>query len=83
MVLTVINLALCIIIVGLGYLAYKKHKNMLSAFTAVGFGLFGVSHLVALIGLGERFVSFLVVIRIVAYLLIAFALFMAISEKEK
>ncbi|MBL7157246.1 MAG: hypothetical protein ISS92_03675 [Candidatus Omnitrophica bacterium] len=82
MVLTVINLALCVIVVGLGYLAHKKHKDMLSAFTAVGFALFGISHAVTLIGLGGKFVNFLIIIRILAYLLIAFALFMTISEKN-
>ena len=82
MVLNVINLVLCVIIVGLGYLAYKKTKSMLSFCTAAGFGLFGVSHLITLIGLEEKTINFLIVLRLIAYLLIAFALFMTISEKE-
>jgi len=82
MVLTVINLALCVIIVGLSCLAYKKNKDSLSLFTAIGFCLFGISHAITLVGLGEKFISFLIVIRILAYLVIALALFITISEKE-
>jgi len=81
MALSLMNALLCVIIVALGYINYKKSGNKLTIFIAISFALFGISHLVTLVGLREAWFNFLITIRIVAYLIVISALYMAISEK--
>ena len=71
------NLVLCIIILVFGCLGYKKSGDKLPLYIGVAFGLFGVSHLVTLLGLKEALTVFLIVIRTIAYLMVAFALYLA------
>ena len=73
----VTNLVLCIIILVFGCLGYKKSGDKLPLYIGVAFGLFGVSHLVTLLGLKEALTVFLIVIRTIAYLMVAFALYLA------
>ncbi len=73
--LVFVNLVLCIVIVGLGYLGYKKTRNHLPIYVGTAFGLFGVTHLLTLLGFRVLLTLPLIVIRIVAYLLVIFALY--------
>jgi len=72
---TVINMALCILILLLGCLGYKKNADKFSLFIGIAFGLFGVSHTIKLFGLTNALMDFVIVIRILAYLIVAFALY--------
>ena len=81
MVLNVINTVLCIIIVILGCLTYRKNQKMPALFIGISFGIFGVSHILTMIGFGESLMNFLVAIRAIAYLLVVFALFIMVKEK--
>jgi hypothetical protein len=47
------------------------------------FGLFGLSHLEILLGLSATLNVLLIVIRTLAYLLVAYALFLAVYSKSK
>ena len=67
----VTNLVLCIIILVLGILGYKKLGDKLPLYIGIAFGLFGISHLVTLLGLEESPTVFLIVIRTIAYLTVA------------
>ena len=69
------NLVLCVIILVLGCLSYKKSRDKWPLYIGIAFGLFGVSHLVTLLGLKEALTTFLIVIRTLAYLLVAFTLY--------
>jgi len=69
------NLVLCVIILALGIIGYKRSEEMWPLFIGIAFGLFGVSHLLTLLGLKEALTTFLIVIRTLAYLLVAFTLF--------
>ena len=69
------NLILCVIILALGIIGYKKRGDKTPLYIGIAFGLFGVSHLLTLIGLKETLTTFLIVIRTLAYLLVAFALY--------
>ena len=69
------NLALCIIILVLGYLGYRKSRDMSPLYIGIAFGLFGVSHLLTLLDLKETLTTFLIVIRTLAYLIVIFTLY--------
>ena len=69
------NLVLCIIILVFGCLGYKKSGDISPLCVGIAFGLFGLSHLATLLGLKEALTTFLIVIRTLAYLLVAFTLY--------
>lgn len=77
---TIINTALCIIIVLLGSWGYQRNKNKAPLLIGIAFGLFGVSHIVKLIGLESSLQDPMIVIRVIAYLGVAFALWIFASE---
>jgi hypothetical protein len=72
--LTALNLVFCIIIVVLGYWAYRTKNNMMAIYIALAFGLFGISHLAILLGAKSSEIS-LWVIRALGYLVVIFALY--------
>jgi len=80
-VVTTINLILCIIILSLGIWAYIKKKNDIPLYIAIAFGLFGVSHSMKLLGLAASFEGPLIAIRLIAYLLVVFALYRLLVKK--
>jgi len=71
----VVNLLLCIVILILGYLSYKKSKDGVPLYVGVAFGFFGISHLMTILGLKLSLESSLIVIRTLGYLLVIFALY--------
>jgi ABC-type uncharacterized transport system permease subunit len=70
-----INLVLCIIIVILGSLCFRKSREQLPLFIGAAFGLFGVSHAATLAGLKVPLTIPLIIIRILAYILVIVALY--------
>jgi hypothetical protein len=71
-----LNLIFCIVIVVLGYWAYRKRENITAVYIAIAFALFGISHLALLLGSQSSEVSLLVV-RSLGYLVVIFALYKA------
>ncbi|MDD1685844.1 hypothetical protein [Methanoregula sp.] len=69
-----VNLVLCIIIVILGILCFRKSGEMLPAFIGAAFGLFGISHAATLAGLAASLELPLIIIRTLAYVLVIVAL---------
>ena len=76
-----VNLILCIIIVAFGYLGFRKAKDMWPLYIAISFGLFGLSHLLTLLGLKEALTGFLIAIRTIAYLLVVYTLYRVAFKK--
>ncbi len=70
-----VNLILCIVIVIFGCLGFKKAKNVWPLYLAVVFGLFGVSHLLTLLGLAATLAGVIIAIRIIAYLLVIYTVY--------
>jgi hypothetical protein len=70
----VLNLLLCIVIVILSVIVYFRKKATLPLCTGIAFGLFGLSHLMTLLGLADVLATFLMVDRTIAYLVIVYAL---------
>jgi len=56
-------------------------KETWPLYIAISFGLFGLSHLLTLLGLREALTGFLIAIRTIAYLLVAFTLYLAAFKK--
>jgi hypothetical protein len=72
-----INLILCIVILTFGIISWQRTKSRVVLYVGTAFGLFGLSHLANLLGLGASLNVLLIVIRTLAYLLVAYALFLA------
>ena len=81
MEITLVNLILCIVILGLGIWAYTKKKGDVPLYIGIAFGLFAISHLITLIGLAAALNIFLIIIRLIAYLLVIFALYKIVAKK--
>ena len=69
------NLILCVIILVLGIIGYKKRGGKAPLYIGIAFGLFGISHLLTLLELKETLTTFLIVIRTLAYLIVIFTLY--------
>lgn len=76
-----INFILCIVILVLGIWAYAKKKGDVPLYIGIAFGLFAVSHLMNLLGLAAGLTVLLIVIRLIAYLLVVFALYRILAKK--
>ena len=76
-----VNLVLCIIILVLGYLGHKRSENKMPLYIGIAFGLFGISHLMTLLGLKETLRSILIIIRTLAYLIVVFTLYKAAFKR--
>ncbi len=75
-----LNLVLCIIIMILGFLGYKRNRNQVPLYISIAFGLFGISHLMSLFKGENNPEGILVATRIVAYILVIVALYKAAFE---
>ena len=79
---TGINLALCIAIVAIGFLAWQRTDSGVILLVAGAFALFGISHLASLLSLNDDFKTPLIVIRVAAYLLVTLAVLLEASHKK-
>jgi len=80
-VVTTINFILCLIILGLGIWAYVKKKDDVPLYIAIAFGLFGISHLMTIMGMAGSLETILIVIRLAAYVLVIVALWRILARK--
>ena len=78
--ITIINLILCIIILCLGIWGYSKRKSDVALYIGIAFGLFGISHLFTVLGLAAGLNVLLIIIRLIAYLLVAFTVYRIVSK---
>jgi hypothetical protein len=77
-----INLVLCIIILVMGIVENSRSKTHLPLYVGLAFGLFGVSHLMTLLGLAGALSALLIVIRLAAYLLVIYSLYLLVAKKQ-
>jgi hypothetical protein len=73
--MTLINLIFCVVILALGITGYTKSQQLWPLLIGIAFGLFGVSHLLTLLGLKEALDALLLTVRIIAYLSVIFAIY--------
>ncbi len=78
----VVNLILCIVILTFGLMGWRRSGKKFPLYIGIAFGLFGLSHLATLLGLKSSLSAILIVVRTLAYLLVAFTLYQtAFSSK--
>ena len=77
-----VNLVLCVIIFILGYLGFRKKKDPVPLYIGIAFGLFGVSHLLTILGYKDALTTFLITIRTIAYLMVVLALYNVVKKKK-
>lgn len=75
-----INLLLCLVILVLGYLVYRKRNSISALFIGVAFGMFGLSHLSTLLGQTLFPEGTFVLLRICGYLFVVAALYLSLTE---
>ena len=79
--LAILYMVFCFIIFGFGLWVYSKTKDDVPRYIGVAFGLFAVDRLIVLLGSGPGLDILGVVLRIVAYLLVLFALYRAFVKE--
>ena len=79
--ITLVNLILCIAIVVFGCVGFRKTKDKWALYIAISFGLFGLSHLLTLLGFKDTLENFLIGIRTVAYLLVLYTVYLVAFRK--
>jgi hypothetical protein len=80
--LTFINLILCIVILIFGIISWQRSKSRVALYVGMAFGLFGLSHLATLLGLSKTLNIELIIVRTLAYLLVAYTLFLTATSKK-
>jgi hypothetical protein len=80
--ITFINLVLCIAILVFGLIGWQRSKMLMPLYIAIAFGLFGLSHLATLLSLKVVLNTFLIVIRLLAYLLVTYAVYLMAFRKN-
>jgi hypothetical protein len=78
----VINLILCIVILVFGIIAWQRSKNLVPLYVGIAFGLFGLSHLATLLSLKTALNTLLIIIRLLAYLLVTYAVYLMAFRKK-
>jgi len=78
--ISALNLVLCIIILILGFLGYRRNKNQVPLYLGIAFGLFGISHVMSFFRGQNNLENILIIIRILAYILVAVALYKTAFE---
>ena len=77
---TFINLVLCVIIVVMGIMVYLKRETFGALLIGIAFGLFAISHLYALLGLGTSWELALISARTSGYILVIAALYLFLTS---
>ena len=72
---TMMNLVLCVVIVALAIVAYTSKKSRIAMYIGAAFALYGISHLMTLVGLATSLTDVLLIVRTLGYLVIIFALY--------
>jgi hypothetical protein len=78
--IVVLNLVLCIVILVLGYLVYRKRNIISALFIGIAFGIFGLSHLNTLFAPPLFPDVTFALLRICGYLIVAAALYLLLTE---
>jgi hypothetical protein len=80
---TIINFLLAFIILVLGIVEYKKSSNTTVLLVGTAFGLFALSHLLTLLGYAAMLDWFVIIIRIIAYLIVIYAILGLVTKKKE
>jgi PAS domain S-box-containing protein len=77
-----VNLFLAVTIVVIGYMSYRLNKNRMPLYIAIGFLGFAVSHLAFILGFRVAAENYLIVVRILAYIVILLGLYFSWQQTK-
>ena len=77
----VLNLIFTIIVCALGIWGYTRKKYDVLLYIGIAYGVFAISHLLTALGLSGSLNIFIIIIRIIAYLLLIYAVYKLASKK--
>jgi hypothetical protein len=80
--MSIVNLVLCAVILAFGLIGWRRSGKVFALYVGIAFGLFGLSHLATILGLKESLETALIVVRTLAYVLVAFALYRVAFGRE-
>ena len=72
--ITIMNLTFCVLILILGIKKYNKTGVKLFIFVGLGFTMFGISHIVTLMGYADMLKAALIAVRSAGYVLVIIGL---------
>ena len=70
-----VNFVLCATIFVFGIGGYRKKKDNLPLYVGIAFGIFGLTHLLTLLGFRKFLTDVFIIIRTIAYLLVVIVLY--------
>jgi hypothetical protein len=79
----IVNFLLTLIILVLGIVEYRKSRNTTVLLIGAAFGLFALSHLLTLLGYAAMLDWFIIIIRIIAYLIVIYAILCIVTIKKE
>jgi len=78
----ILNLVLCAVILVFGLIGWRRSQSIFPLYIGIAFGLFGISHVATILGLKATLEVLLIVVRTLAYLIVAFTVYkMAFSSR--
>lgn len=80
--ISITNTVLCILILVLGCVGYSKSRDLPPLLIGIAFGIFGFSHVMTILGLQASLTTFLIVIRTIAYLMVAVSLYLVAFRRR-
>ena len=80
--ITTVNLVLALVILGMGIWAYAAVKSRSMLYVGIGFGLFALAHLLSLLGLAASLGMPIMIVRILAYVMVIYAIYIVIAGKK-
>jgi hypothetical protein len=78
-----VNLFLSVAILFVGYWVYKKGGDDMPLLIGLAFSMFGISHLMTLMGLADQLTLVLIFIRTLGYLIVLYALYSRMKRQAK
>jgi hypothetical protein len=79
----VINLVMTVIIMIVGLIGWRRSGKAVPLYFGIAFGLLALSHLATILGLAASWEVLLIVIRMVAYLIILYAVYKTAFGSKK
>ncbi len=80
---TISNLVLSTIILIMGIWEYTRSQSRTVLYIGIAFGLFAITHLLSLLGLAASLSAFILVIRVLGYLTVIYAIYIVMAKKKK
>jgi hypothetical protein len=80
--ITLVNLILSAIILIMGIWAYYTGKVRSTLYVGIAFGLFAISHLLTILGLAASLSVLILILRLIGYLLVIYAIYIVIAKEK-